>query len=1074
MVFSVCQSVLRQRHDAEDAFQAAFFILAQKAGSIRRHEGLAGWLQRVAYRVALKARTDHLRRLQREVKTARPAAVELSSDELSWSELRAILHETLAALPERFRTPLVLCYLQGLTQEEAARQLGWTPTTVKGRLQRGREKLRRRLERRGITLTAALAAALTAETLAETAVRSVRPFTTATATTTAAALAHGFLHSGLSMKWAILSALLLSAGLVAGGAALRTTKAIETTPLITSAAKATEKNPTPRSVRDVHGDPLPDSAVARLGTIRFTHGQGLRHLFFSPDGKTIYSEGGGWLRVWDAATGVERGQIVSTDHSLEQLVLTPDGERIVSLNQETHGISDVVHVWDLARRQEIQKLSLPVRRTEKSVTRRNALSPDGRLGAINLPTEMRIFDLTAGRELYKLAKGGKEIKDVVFAGNDQLVTADSRQVIDVWDAQTGRANRQFAHDAPVQVITSSADGRWLATLEHHTYAIDRFLDKDLVRVWDLKTGARKHTLVARPKSWFMSMYFSPDGKHLLASSKSPQRWDLTIWDVETGKQIGEMGDAAGMVLAVNSAGSRLAYGSFPGKFELSDLQTGNRLSSDDSRYARAVAVAFTPTNDRLVLLGYPSLSTWEVATGRRLEVFDWETHDYTPPIPALSSDGRYSLSFRGEWETYQSVIWDVGKRRRLRTLEDRCLTGAFSFNSSLLAIWKMGKGPTVGIYDLANGREMRSFSVTNAAYPFLSFTDEDRTLLIADRKIVGYEVSSGKVMFSWQMKPVSDNSGIEVAVRGQPAAPESRRAWRGFAASPDGTRVAVTLDGGFGLQPLRDRIALFDGRTGKLLRRWSDSGKPANNYERLCFSYDGQLLASSDGNAIHLWETATGKEIRTFRGHRGDIESLMFTHDDRLLASASRDSTVLIWDATGGGPSRVTTDAALAQAWKALAGDDAGRADEVVWSLARAPEKSLPFLKARLRPVQGISTQQLDKLLKDLDSDQFAVRETATTELQELGELVEPALRRVLENKPTVERRRRIESILAKLDAVVPSGDVLRSLRAVRVLGHAGTPEAAKLLRELANGADGASLTRTARVTLTYLNRRAQ
>ncbi|MGH7221773.1 MAG: RNA polymerase sigma factor [Gemmataceae bacterium] len=194
MVFSVCQSVLRQRQDAEDAFQATFLILARKAATIRGQDGLGGWLQRVAYRIALKARADQLRRQEREAKTARSGVVEPSSDELSWGELRAILHAELAALPERFRAPLVLCYLEGLTQEEAAHRLGWTAASVKGRLQRGREKLRRRLERRGVALTAALAAAMTGQALAETAARSVRHFTTATATTTAAALAHAFLH----------------------------------------------------------------------------------------------------------------------------------------------------------------------------------------------------------------------------------------------------------------------------------------------------------------------------------------------------------------------------------------------------------------------------------------------------------------------------------------------------------------------------------------------------------------------------------------------------------------------------------------------------------------------------------------------------------------------------------------------------------------------------------------------------------------------------------------------------------------------------------------------------------------
>lgn len=143
---------------------------------------------------------------------ARSATVEPAREELSWSELRTILHAELAALPERFRAPLVLCYLEGRTQEEAARQLGWSLSTVRGRLQRGRDKLRRRLEGRGMALTAALGAALTGQTLAEAAVPS-----TMLPTTAALTLARGFLRPVLPIKLV----LLLSLGVLAGGIALR-------------------------------------------------------------------------------------------------------------------------------------------------------------------------------------------------------------------------------------------------------------------------------------------------------------------------------------------------------------------------------------------------------------------------------------------------------------------------------------------------------------------------------------------------------------------------------------------------------------------------------------------------------------------------------------------------------------------------------------------------------------------------------------------------------------------------------------------------------------------------------------
>src|SRR5262249_34218714 len=256
-------------------------------------------------------------------------------------------------------------------------------------------------------------------------------------------------------------------------------------------------------------------------------------------------------------------------------------------------------------------------------------------------------------------------------------------------------------------------------------------------------------------------------------------------------------------------------------------------------------------------------------------------------------------------------------------------------------------------------------------------------------------------LFSWEMKPLPDNSGAAIMVDGKSLDPNSRRAWRGLAVSPDGTRLACTLDGGFGGQRIPDRIALFDARTGKLLRRWSDSGghSPSvvlQGHEVMVFSPDGQLLASSDGFTVHLWEVATGKEIRAFHGHRGEINSLALSGDSRRLASTSWDSTILIWDLVSQ-PVGPLTEETLEKCWNDLLSGNAGRAHRAVWVLAQASEKVLRILKTRLHPVKPIGRERLDWLIKDLDSDQFDVRQKALAELQKLDELAEPALRLALQ-----------------------------------------------------------------------------
>jgi RNA polymerase sigma factor (sigma-70 family) len=157
LVLGVCRRVLRQEADAEDAFQAVFLVLARKARSVCWGDSVGGWLYGVAYRVAHKARVARARRQRREARAGRPVDTTPATS-APWSELQAVLDEELQHLPAAFRTPLVLCYLEGRTQDEAARQLGWSLGALRGRLWRGRELLRSRLARRGLSLGSVLVA----------------------------------------------------------------------------------------------------------------------------------------------------------------------------------------------------------------------------------------------------------------------------------------------------------------------------------------------------------------------------------------------------------------------------------------------------------------------------------------------------------------------------------------------------------------------------------------------------------------------------------------------------------------------------------------------------------------------------------------------------------------------------------------------------------------------------------------------------------------------------------------------------------------------------------------------------
>ena len=137
LVLGVCRRVLGNDADAEDAFQATFLLLSKKAGTLGWNESIGGWLYKVAYHIATRARRSAARRRQHEQRV--PPMPPNSADASAISaDLRPILDEELHRLPEKYRLPLLLCYLQGKSREEAARELGWSPGAVKGRLERDR------------------------------------------------------------------------------------------------------------------------------------------------------------------------------------------------------------------------------------------------------------------------------------------------------------------------------------------------------------------------------------------------------------------------------------------------------------------------------------------------------------------------------------------------------------------------------------------------------------------------------------------------------------------------------------------------------------------------------------------------------------------------------------------------------------------------------------------------------------------------------------------------------------------------------------------------------------------------
>ena len=257
MVQAVCRQVLDEPIDVHDAWQAVFLVLARRAVAIRNRESLGSWLHGVAVRVAAKARVCAVRRRIRERRTAdaaraqatlAPPAIAVESISVERQERDRVVHSEISRLPEKYRAPIVLCYMEGLTHDEAAASLSWPVGTVRSRLSRGRDTLRRRLSRRGLAAPAVagpvgawlageqctsaatidtVPGGLTAEVVKLVSHAAAGRFTAATSTGSRA-LADGVLKMLMLKKFSIAAAVVVSLATltVGGGVALvRTSQA---------------------------------------------------------------------------------------------------------------------------------------------------------------------------------------------------------------------------------------------------------------------------------------------------------------------------------------------------------------------------------------------------------------------------------------------------------------------------------------------------------------------------------------------------------------------------------------------------------------------------------------------------------------------------------------------------------------------------------------------------------------------------------------------------------------------------------------------------------------------------------
>jgi WD40 repeat protein len=861
---------------------------------------------------------------------------------------------------------------------------------------------------------------------------------------TAVAVAHLRVAASAMCPWRIKAAtlVLLAAGLVAAGVGLAVAPKDAGAP----AARSTQP-PQPAGPRtDRHGDPLPRHARVRLGTLRLRHG-GLHGglVAFSPDGKTLISaHGDGVVHFWEAASGKEL-RVLRTGRACfgtGPAALSPGG-RFLALP-----VGNGLSLWDLTTGKVLHRALGHGTAAAPCL----AFSPDGKRAATGSSDGARLWEVKTGKELLFFKGHRAAVIALAFSPDGKSLASRGRDgKVLVWEGATGRELWQAQGNPDVRDdLAWSPDGKTLALAQGKAFLRDAATGRQLRRIERLLFPH--------------SPAFSPDGETLAVAA-----WGgIHLFAVRTGKarRTIDLGDLGAGSLTFSPDGKTLAATGTGSVVRLWDIGTGKELHDREGHRGAIRSVCFSPDSQLLATASEDStIGLWDTPRGQQVGVCRGQRSFFQRVL--FSPDGK-SLFASAPNSPVQ--VWDVRTQKQQRRLAIQpdgprrlnqvqalaispCGTRLAALSRSLAP---QGEEQVLAAWDLQTGKQQVTPLPSPKAASWPPELAPDGTLLASlDGPSVQIRDVAGKELFTLR-------GPGEVAVNGA-FAPDNR-ALAGVCRRLKGSQVRT--------------LVVWELITGQQLHRF-DLGNASATASYGCpiaFSPDGRFLAcgGEEANPTRLWDLATGKELLRLPGGEQVVTSLAFSPDGAWLAGGLRNGTALVWGvptAPQRRPAAALSARRLEQLWAELAADNPVKAHAAQWALAATPAQTVALLRKQLRPVVAVPPKELARLLADLDSERFAVREAAFGKLRTLGPQAEPALRRALEGQPTAELRRRVKALLAQ-PGLAHSAETALRLRAIGVLEAIGSREARRVLQTLTWGAPAAHEPQAAKAALGRLGAR--
>ena len=783
--------------------------------------------------------------------------------------MRDILDVELARLPDKYRAPLLLCYFEGRTQDQAARQLGWPVRTLQARIARGRELLGVRLARRGLVVGSASAVLLLATECALAHVPSLVAQTAwraavlsaagasinTTVSSSVAAIVEGALRQMATVKILKLASCAMlalgilgtSLGFVIGQGLPAAVKPTQEIKLMSQAGQ--------QPLLEARDDPLPAGAYLRLGTPRLRHAV-VWSIAWSPDGNWVASAAGGFddsVRIWDAATGQEVRRLQGHNTGVAYVSFSPDGHLAGSVDKKGG-----VYLWDTMTGKVVNVQQM----AERAVV---VFAANGKsFASINKQGRACLVDTATLQILREFKTGAKlpaPVTTVAWSPNGKtFALGDTLGKIYLVDSVTGLLLRTLAQSGPVECARFSPDSLLLATPTE---------DK-AVHLWDVATG----NLIRRfegHQGGVKTVAWSPDGK-ILASGSADQT--VRLWEVQTGREILKYSKHQTPVLSV-------------------------AFSPDGKRVASGGAI-----EESKVLGGGGKVHIWEASNGK--DVFPEEGHVGWLGRLAVLGDGKTLLSCAAD-EAIR--LWDLqtGKAAgQFSVPHSYPKAVAVGANGKLLAAG--ANDGTIRLVELPKGNLIRQLKADSSPIYALGLSPDGKWLATSSQnsKTRLWDVAAGEMVREIKPRPAEMVSVLAFSPDGKTLCTGS---WKGplrlwnigsgqemanFGAHAKLLeQVAFSPDGKLLASVARDSMAIvWDPQTGKALWRFDQKHQGT----AVAFSPDSRMLVTGSGDgAIRFWDLTTGKQRAIRPGHHGLVSALEFLPDGKTLISGSADSTALCW-----------------------------------------------------------------------------------------------------------------------------------------------------------------------------------